>query len=136
MALGFSCLTGGTDAHAKNYSLLFGRAGQIRLAPLYDLASILLDPEFAPKKAKLAMKIGAKYLFDQIGLRQWLQAARAMRLDPEHLVVRLRALAEQLPDAVGDVRNQAVGDGLPAPTLGRLAAALAGRARDCGLALD
>jgi len=135
-ALGFSWLTGGTDAHAKNYSLLFGRAGQIRLAPLYDLGSILLYPEFSPKKANLAMKIGTKYLFDQVGLRQWLQAAKAMRLDPEQLVVRLRTLAAQLPDAAVDVRKQADGDGLTPLPLDRLAAAMTERAHDCRRALD
>jgi hypothetical protein len=39
-ALAFNWLIASTDAHAKNYGLLLaGR--QIRLAPLYDIASIL-----------------------------------------------------------------------------------------------
>src|ERR1700682_4452920 len=37
----FHWLTAGTDAHAKNYSLLIGPGGSARLAPLYDLASAL-----------------------------------------------------------------------------------------------
>ncbi|MCP3937217.1 MAG: type II toxin-antitoxin system HipA family toxin, partial [Actinomycetia bacterium] len=39
-ALVFNWLIAGTDAHAKNYSLLLA-GNQIRLAPLYDIASIL-----------------------------------------------------------------------------------------------
>ena len=39
-ALAFNWLIAGTDAHAKNYSLLLA-GNQIRLAPLYDIASIL-----------------------------------------------------------------------------------------------
>ena len=31
----------GTDAHAKNYSLLISAGGEARLAPLYDLSSQL-----------------------------------------------------------------------------------------------
>lgn len=39
-ALGFNWLIAGTDAHAKNYSLLLS-GPDVRLAPLYDIASIL-----------------------------------------------------------------------------------------------
>ena len=37
----FNFLIGGTDAHAKNVSLLIAGRGQVRLAPCYDLISIL-----------------------------------------------------------------------------------------------
>ena len=39
----FNWLIAGTDAHAKNFSLLIAPGPQIRLAPLYDLASALPD---------------------------------------------------------------------------------------------
>ena len=56
-ALAFNWLIGGTDAHAKNYSMLLGGA-QVRLAPLYDVASSLpYDDMFVPK-LKMAMRIG------------------------------------------------------------------------------
>lgn len=38
--IGFNWLIAGTDAHAKNFSLLLS-APHVRLAPLYDVASIL-----------------------------------------------------------------------------------------------
>ena len=38
-ALALNWLIGGTDAHAKNYSVLIGAGGRARLAPLYDIAS-------------------------------------------------------------------------------------------------
>ncbi len=50
-ALIFNWLIGGTDAHAKNYSLLIGSEGLVRLAPLYDIASILPYPSIDPRKA-------------------------------------------------------------------------------------
>ncbi len=34
----------GTDSHAKNYSLLIAPGNQVRLAPLYDIASALSVP--------------------------------------------------------------------------------------------
>lgn len=40
-ALAFNWLIAGTDAHAKNYSVLIGPSGRVCLAPLYDLASAL-----------------------------------------------------------------------------------------------
>ena len=60
-ALILNWLIGGTDAHAKNYSILIGAGGLVRLAPLYDIASILAYPDVDPRKAKLAMKIGDTY---------------------------------------------------------------------------
>jgi serine/threonine-protein kinase HipA len=40
-AIAFNRLIAGTDAHAKSYALLLSGSGAVRLAPLYDLASIL-----------------------------------------------------------------------------------------------
>src|SRR5262249_2084174 len=36
-AIAFNWLIAGSDAHAKNYSILLAGGGQVRLAPLYDL---------------------------------------------------------------------------------------------------
>ena len=57
-ALGFNWLIAGTDAHAKNYSLLLAEGPNVRLAPLYDIASMLPYKGIDVKKIKLAMKIG------------------------------------------------------------------------------
>ena len=79
-ALGFNWLIAGTDAHAKNYSLLLS-GPDVRLAPLYDIASILPYDEVDLRNAKLAMKIGGEYKVSQIGLRQWQKFAREVRAD-------------------------------------------------------
>lgn len=57
-ALTWNWIIGGTDAHAKNYSLLLS-GSDIRLAPLYDIASAL--PYFHERELKLAMKLGGDY---------------------------------------------------------------------------
>ncbi len=67
-ALIFNALIGGSDAHAKNYTLLHG-GGRVRLAPLYDIASAL--PYFDAKALKLAMKIGRHYELTSITARDW-----------------------------------------------------------------
>ncbi len=63
-------MIGGTDAHAKNYSLLIGAGGRTRLAPLYGVASILAYEKYDVQKVKLLMRIGGEYRLRDIGVRQ------------------------------------------------------------------
>ncbi len=133
-ALGFNWLIGGTDAHAKNYSLLLG-GPHVRLAPLYDVASILPYDGFDPHKLKLAMKTGDEYGLDRIGLRQWQKFARAARIDVDAFVARLMAMAAQLPDELSAVVGQAKEAGLQGMVIDRLAAELTRRAASCRRAL-
>jgi len=129
-ALGFNWLIASTDAHAKNFSLLLsGR--RVRLAPLYDIASILPYDEFDLRKVKLAMKIGSEYKLSLIGLHQWQKFAREMRVDADELVERLAAMAKRLPDEVNAARARAHDEGLAAPIIDRLAAQLVERAAAC-----
>lgn len=132
-ALGFNWIIGGSDAHAKNYALLHGAGGRVRLAPLYDLASAL--PYFHPKKIKLAMKIGGTYRLHDIGARHWQKLAVATRLDPDQTIGRLAALAERIPDAVTTLRTQATQAGLTHPTVAKLLSSITTRARSCAHAL-
>jgi serine/threonine-protein kinase HipA len=129
-ALGFNWIIAGTDAHAKNYSLLLtGR--RIRLAPLYDVASILPYDDFDFQKMKLAMKVDGEYKLSLIGLRQWQKFAREMRVDTDALVERLAAMTERLPDEVNAARAGARSEGLDAAIIERLARELIERADAC-----
>ncbi|MET4043720.1 serine/threonine-protein kinase HipA [Bradyrhizobium sp. RT6a] len=130
-ALGFNWLIAGTDAHAKNYSLLLAGGPHVRLAPLYDIASILPYDDFDLQKIKLAMKIGGDYKLSQISLRDWQKFARETRLDPDKVIARLISMAEQLPDIVAAVRKQAQKDGLDNAVIGHLADQLIARAKQC-----
>jgi serine/threonine-protein kinase HipA len=129
-ALGFNWLIAGTDAHAKNYSLLLS-GPDVRLAPLYDIASILSYDEVDLRKAKLAMKIGGEYKVSQIGLRQWQKFAREVRADVDQLVEVLIFMAKQLPDEVAAARARAQEEGLNHALVERLATQLIDRAREC-----
>jgi serine/threonine-protein kinase HipA len=130
-ALAFNWLVAGTDAHAKNYSLLLAGGPEVRLAPVYDIASILPYDDVDFQKIKLAMKIGDEYKLSQIGLHQWQKFAREMRLDVDKLRSGLIQMAEQLPDLVTNVHAQAQKDGLDNATAGRLTKELIARATDC-----
>jgi len=135
-AMGFNWLIGGTDAHAKNYSLLLGGGPHVRLAPLYDVASILPYDEFDVHKLKLAMKVGGEYKLRQIGLRQWQKFAREMRLGVDELIARLGSMAKQLPDEANGARARAQTEGLDKAIIDRLATRLIERSNECQRTLD
>jgi serine/threonine-protein kinase HipA len=129
-AIAFNWLIVGTDAHAKNYSVLIGSAGVVRFAPLYDLASILPYEIVAIQKVRLAMKIGGNYRVRDIGLHQWEKLATENRVNAQRLISRLRDLSEALPDQVSSVRDDVLAEGLQHPLIHNLAKALHARARD------
>jgi serine/threonine-protein kinase HipA len=133
-ALGFNWLIAGTDAHAKNFSLLLGPR-QVRLAPLYDVASILPYDESDLNKVKLAMKIGGEYKLGQIGLRQWQKFARKARANVDQLIERLTSMAKQIPDEAASASALAREEGLDATIIERLTTQLIERARACERAL-
>ncbi|MEY9595664.1 serine/threonine-protein kinase HipA [Bradyrhizobium diazoefficiens] len=129
-ALGFNWLIAGTDAHAKNYSLLLS-GPDVRLAPLYDIASILPYDEVDLRKAKLAMKIGGEYKVELIGLRQWQKFARDVRTNADQLIEVLISMAKHLPDEVAVARALAREEGLNNALIDRLAKQLIDRAHEC-----
>jgi serine/threonine-protein kinase HipA len=98
-ALIWNWLIAGTDAHAKNYSLLLSQ-GEARLAPLYDIASALPYGDHE-KKLRLAMKVGGDYQLNPHRNR-WPDAARELGLPAAELVARARELAFTAADALAD----------------------------------
>lgn len=106
----FNWLIGGTDAHAKNYSLLIGAGDEVRLSPLYDLSSQLPYPELIEQR--VAMKIGGHYDIALIGFTEWQSLALECAVDAEMLLSRLRDLADRLPKVISAARDQALAEGL------------------------
>lgn len=113
-ALAFNWLIGGTDAHAKNYSLLYGRGG-VRLAPFYDLASGLAAVE-RPDKARLAMKIGGERKFRELMPRHWRVFAREAGVGYDvvrgNIVMMIEGLPAAVEKAVMRCRDEGVGESL------------------------
>ncbi len=127
-AIAFNWLIGGTDAHAKNYSILIGAAGLVRLAPLYDVASILPYDEFDPIRSRLAMKLGGAYRVRDISARNWEKLAEELKLDPAYLSQRVIAMGEALPDAASKVRDAMHGAGMTHAIIDRLTERLSANA--------
>ena len=133
-ALALNWLIAGTDAHAKNYSLLIAPR-QVRLAPLYDVASSLPYDDMYLPRLRLAMKIGSQYRVEAITGRHWAAFAVRNALDPDRTVARVDELARRLPaafrSAARDPAVVALGSGLPE----RLAAKIEEHVKRCRAAL-
>lgn len=130
-ALVFNYLIGGTDAHAKNYSLLLGSGGDIRLAPLYDISSALPYPQLQKRMLKLAMKIGSHYRWWDIRLDDWRTTAEAMRLGSDAALKTLAAMCLQLPDLAEQQHRLLQQQGIDHPVLETLVQEIKGSCERC-----
>lgn len=101
-ALIFNWLIAGTDAHAKNYSLLL-LDDDVALAPLYDVASAL-PYGWHERKLRTAMKIGRDYSAWP-GADPWPRFARSAAQDEAEIHARVRALGDAVADAFSDARK-------------------------------
>lgn len=130
-ALALNWLIAGTDAHAKNFSILISAAEQVRLAPLYDVASILPYAQLDLSRARLAMKIVDEYRIQKIGVREWRKFAVDFKLNPDMLVKKIATMAQAIPDLVVDIARQTRAEGLEHPVIDRQVKRLLARARLC-----
>lgn len=127
-ALIWNWLIGGTDAHAKNYSLLLA-GDQVRFAPIYDVASALPYGTHE-KKLRMAMKLGSSYdVFPHHN--SWPRAARDLDLKVDALIDRVRGLAAAAPQAFDDAAHAADVVALDRPLPATLVNLVADRAERC-----
>jgi serine/threonine-protein kinase HipA len=122
----FNTLVGNNDAHAKNYSLVYG-AGGTTLAPLYDVLCTEVYPELT---SKMAMKIGGHYKFSNIFPRHWERFAQGANLSPPQVRRRLLQLAQRIPHAAQKLQRDFADRGQATPLLDRIIETIEHR---CGL---
>ncbi len=135
--LAFQWLIGGSDAHAKNFSLLL--SGQrVRLAPLYDAASALVydDPDYGLDGLDLAMTIGGQRRLCQIGRREWGKLAVDVGLSSSEVIDRVGALTANLPQAVSDVCGEPSLEKMAAEMVARLHRVFVARGKECLSMID
>lgn len=130
----FNWLIGGTDAHAKNYSMLLGAQGDAKMAPLYDLSSILPhlgegEIQAEMRDVKLAMKIDRTYELDHIMPRYWDRCSSAAKASPEFTLETIRHQIALMPDAASQCAAEVRAEGITHEVIDRLVDALADRAR-------
>lgn len=104
-AFAFNVLVGGTEAHAKNYSLLL-RGPRVAMAPLYDVASYALYLKQG-EVVKTSMKVGAHWEVRDVTVQDWVSVGAALGLGGEAALARVEKLRTDLPDAVMQAAGQA-----------------------------
>lgn len=132
-ALIYNWLIVGTDAHAKNYSLLLGN-GAVRLAPLYDVSSYLPYPSnwTEVNKAKLAMRIGNRYaLRNNDSLSAWRGLAASLGLDETATIDRAEQMAQKLPNAFHEAVSALPPEFKGTPTISLFESRIERRSRKC-----
>jgi serine/threonine-protein kinase HipA len=130
-AIAYNWLIAGADAHGKNYALLIGAQARVRLAPLYDVASVLPYPDIDIERVTLSMKLGGEYLLRNIRRYHWRRLSKELHVNPDAMIQRVDEFARQLADHVPDIRRRMTEEGLTHPVIARLADALTARAAAC-----
>lgn len=116
----FNYLIGATDAHGKNHSIAHVAPGEVRLAPLYDVASIAPYETLVPRRRKplrAALSIGGENRFGEVGKKNIEKMVRDCQLaelgfDAELLYDRFSKMAKIVPSAVQTALEEARKDKL------------------------
>jgi serine/threonine-protein kinase HipA len=127
-AQAYNFVIGGSDAHGKNYGLLLAARGRFRLAPLYDVISILPYIKH-PKEAKLAMSVDRYYRLDKIYPSHWEAQARSAGYSPDRSLAHIRDLIARLPDEVASLTKIFKSEGMHSAELDKLVGLLVGRCK-------
>lgn len=99
----FNFLIGNSDAHGKNYALLYEPVGSPSMAPLYDLVCTgVYDVE-----QDLAMAIGGVIDPRQVNAVAWRAFAAEVGMNERLLVERLQQMATKVVDCARAVRETA-----------------------------
>lgn len=90
----FNILVANTDAHAKNYSLLLPVGAAPRLAPLYDVSTVLSWPHVAKTYAQSID--GKRRRPDMIAGRHWEAIAREIGYRPTDVKNRVQQIVDAM----------------------------------------
>lgn len=108
-ALCFNLAMQGTDAHAKNYSIMLS-GDRAYLAPLYDMASHAPYLMPAGESLKLSMAIDSEYRMNAVGIRHLDKAAGSLGIDEQRAHDRaeeiLRTTSDAYLEAAAVARNR------------------------------
>ena len=121
----FNWVIGGTDAHAKNYSMLLGAQSEARLAPLYDISSILPhlgqgEIQAEMRDLRLAMKIDRVYPIDEVMPRHWERCASSAKVGSEFTMRTVRHQIAIMPDLASECAAKVRTEGIKHEIVDRL----------------
>jgi serine/threonine-protein kinase HipA len=92
----FNFLIGNGDAHGKNFSLLYDGESE-SLSPFYDLiCTVVYDDAY---KAKMAMKIGSKYKFQEVAVRHFEELGESVGFKPDFVRKQIHTISNDIAKA-------------------------------------
>ena len=138
LAVALNWIIVGTDAHARNYSVLIGAGGGARLAPLYDVMSVLgIAQPRDLHTIRMTMQVGDVYEATAIGRTEWRAIGVDVGEDPSCIEELVRTFAQQVAVVMGEVAAEACAEGqLPAGEIRTLASRVVRRAQQCARVFD
>ena len=110
----FNIIVANTDAHAKNYSLILPVGATPRLAPLYDVSTVLSWPHVVQSYAQFIA--GKKRQPDMIAGRHWEAIARDIGYRPTDVKNRVQQIVDAMVASNGKVTDEV--SALPGATVG------------------
>lgn len=130
----FNWIIAGTDAHAKNYAMLLGAQGEARLAPFYDISSILPhlgegEIQAEMRDIKLAMKIDRVYPIDEVMPRHWERCASSAKVGGEYTLRTIRRQLAVISDMASECARELRQEGITHEIVGRLVDAITTRTK-------
>lgn len=123
-AVGINFLLGNSDAHGKNFGLLYDPDLGPRLAPLYDIVSTAVYDV----TTRMAMLIGGEEEPAAVNEEQWLRLATDCGVNGPLLLRDLRALATRVRECAGAVAGTATAEGWYRPVIDQILAVIDDRA--------
>ena len=113
-AMCYNYLIKNTDAHAKNFSLLYvpnENGYEMQLSPLYDLNSM----HIYNVQQTMSMSYGGELYYHNIRWKNFALLADLLNIDREWMHEMLSDMAKNIPDAASDVARRHAADWKNAP---------------------
>ncbi len=104
----FNFLVGNSDAHGKNFSLLY-LGNKPELAPAYDLLSTAIYPNL---DLKMAMKIGGKYRPKDVFLRHFLRLVPNTKTAQNLLNQQINSMSTKILEAAEELKSDLEENGI------------------------
>lgn len=123
-AVAFNFLVGNSDAHGKNFALLYDQTAGPRLAPLYDIVSTAVY-DVTPR---MAMSIGGEDDPDAVGEAAWLRLAADTGINGRLLLHEIRALAARVRECAAAIAATADEEAWHRPVIDQVCAVIERRA--------
>ena len=107
--IAFDFLIGNTDAHIKNFSVLYGKdLKQIRLAPAYDIVSTVI---YEQSTRDMAFRIGEVYSINEMSRESFRQAAGEIGIGERMAMRRFDAMADRFQTALHESAEELADEG-------------------------